>query len=95
MSGKPFEPYDATQDLTCWKPGGLAVAALIAAALLVACSDAKTVSFYKDHAPERSKKVGECLATPSQSQDCINARQADFEVSGIKAVNGRAVAPGQ
>ena len=93
MSGKPFEPYDATQDLTCWKPGGLAVAALIGAALLVACSDAKTVTYYRDHTPERNAKVRACLSTPSNNQDCINARQADFDVAGIKAVNGRAVAP--
>lgn len=93
MSGKPFQPYDAMQDVTCWKPGGVAVAALIVAALLVACSDAKTVAFYKDHGAERETKVSECLSTASSSQDCLNARQAEFEASGIKAVNGRAVAP--
>ena len=93
MPAKPFEPYDAMQDLTCWKPGGLAVGILIVAALLVACSDTKPVSFYKDHEADRAKKVRECLAVASSSQDCRNARQAAFDAAGIKAVDGLAVAP--
>jgi len=61
--------------------------------LMVACSDAKTVTYYKDHQPERAKKVGECLGAASSSQDCVNARQAEFEAAGIPAVDGKAIQP--
>ncbi len=93
MTKTPIETYDATQDLLCWRPAGLAAAAAVVALLMVACSDAKTVRFYKDHQPERAKKVSECLGAASSSQDCLNARQAEFEASGIAAVNGKAVQP--
>ncbi len=93
MTKPPIETYDETQDVLCWRPAGLAAAAAIVALLMVACSDAKTVSFYKDHQSERAKKVGECLGQASSSQDCLIARQAEFEASGIPAVNGKATRP--
>jgi hypothetical protein len=93
MTKLPIDAYDETQDVLCWRPAGLAAAAAIVALLMVACSDAKTVSFYKDHQPERARKVGECLGQASNSQDCLNARQAEFEASGIAAANGRALQP--
>jgi hypothetical protein len=70
---------DAVQDVLCWRPAGLGIAAAIVALLLVACSDAKPVSYYKGHADERAHKVQECLGRASDSQDCLNARQAEFE----------------
>ena len=89
----PVPAYDETQDVLCWRPAGVAAAAAIIALLMVACSDAKPVAFYKDHQPERAKKVGECLAHASDSQDCINARQAEFEAQGIPAQDGKAIQP--
>ncbi len=86
---------DAVQDLLCWRPLGLAAAAGLVALLLVACSDAKPVSYYKTHAPERAHKVSECLGQASDSQDCVNARQAEFESIGIPAANGKALPQGQ
>ncbi len=93
MTKLPIETYDATEDVMCWRPAGLAAAAAVVALLMVACSDAKTVTYYKDHQPERAEKVSECLGQASSSQDCVNARQAEFEAQGIPAVNGKAVQP--
>ncbi len=91
-SAKRADAYDATQDLLCWRPAWLAAAAAIVATLLVACSDAKPVSYYKGHVSERAQKVQLCLSRGSDSQDCLNARQADFEAAGIPAANGKALA---
>ena len=69
----------------------LPVAAVFGAALVVACSDAKPVSFYLDHPTERATKVEQCLAQALDSADCANAKQAAFQAYGIRAVDGRAV----
>ncbi len=86
---------DAAHDLLCWRPAGLGVAAAVVALLLVACSDAKPVSYYRGHAQERAHRVQECLGKASDSQDCLNARQAEFESLGLPAANGKAAAEGQ
>jgi hypothetical protein len=59
--------------------------------LLVACSDARTVAYYRQHAPERTAKLDRCLARGSETADCLNARQAEFEARGIPAKDGQAL----
>jgi hypothetical protein len=67
---------------------GLAVGAVAVGVLLMACSDAKPIDFYKNHGNERAQRLNACLANGSGAQDCLNARQAEFEVRGIPATNG-------
>jgi uncharacterized protein YgiB involved in biofilm formation len=92
MSGR-MPPYDPTQDVMRRRQAAVASAAALAALLLAACSDAKSVAFYKEHQAERAKTVGDCLAMGSDSQNCLNARQADFEAQGIPAKDGKALQP--
>lgn len=66
----------------------LGVGAIALGLLLMACSDAKPVAFYKTHANERAQRLNACLADGSGAQDCLNARQAEFELRGIPATNG-------
>jgi hypothetical protein len=48
MSGR-MPPYDQTQDVMRRRQAAVASAAALAALFLVACSDAKSVAFYKEH----------------------------------------------
>lgn len=66
----------------------MGVGAVAMGVLLMACSDARPVSFYKSHANERATRLNACLANGAATQDCLNARQAEFEVRGIPATNG-------
>lgn len=85
--------YDPIADnLQTWRPVALAIAAAVVGMLFVACSDAKTVNYYTGHARERADKIQACLGQGSNSADCQNARQAEFQVLGIPAVNGKAAA---
>jgi hypothetical protein len=87
----PNGPYDPIADnLQTWRPVALAIAAAMVGMLFVACSDAKPVNYYMGHAGERSAKIQACLGQGSDSADCENARQAEFQVLGIPAVNGQA-----
>jgi hypothetical protein len=68
------------------------IAALLCLLLLAGCT--KPVTYYAAHAAERQARVQACLMSPTNdNQDCRNAAQAEFDALGIKAVNGRAVAP--
>lgn len=67
---------------------GVAVGAVAVGVLLMACSDAKPASYYKVHATERAQRLNACLAEGAATQDCLNARQAEFDVRGIPATNG-------
>jgi len=60
---------------------------------LGACSASgqQTVDYYKAHARERAERVDRCLVAGDTSQDCRNAKQADFEASGIAAKDGVAI----
>lgn len=84
--------YDPFQDFLddqrrIWAVVGAAAGLL----LLVACSDARTVAYYKQNAPERAARLDQCLGQGSDTADCRNARQAEFEVRGIAARDGRAL----
>jgi len=62
------------------------------ALLLLACSKpAQSVDWYKSHGAARTTMVDQCLINGEDSHDCNNAKQAEFELSGIPAKNGRAV----
>jgi len=90
-SGDRHGAYDPIADnLQTWRPVALAMAAAVVAMLFVACSDAKPVNYYVGHSGERSAKIKACLGQGSDSADCENARQAEFQVLGIPAVNGKA-----
>jgi hypothetical protein len=68
------------------------IAALLCLPALAGCT--KPVTYYAAHADERHARVGRCLKSQeNDSQDCRNAVQAEFDATGIKAVNGRAVMP--
>jgi hypothetical protein len=83
--------YDPVADnLQLWRPMAMAVAAAVVGMLFVACSDAKPVNYYVGHAGERTAKIQVCLGQGSDSADCENARQAEFQILGIPAVNGKA-----
>jgi hypothetical protein len=83
--------YDPVADnVQLWRPVALAMAAAVVGMLFVACSDAKPVNYYMGHAQERADKIRACLGQGSGSADCENARQAEFQVLGIPAVNGKA-----
>jgi hypothetical protein len=67
-------------------------AVLVCLPLLAGCT--KPVTYYAAHDVERKARVQACLRTPeNDNQDCRNAAQAEFDALGVKAVNGRAVAP--
>lgn len=67
-------------------------AVLLCLPLLAGCT--KPVDYYAAHTEERHARVHACLQSPqNDSQDCRNAAQAEFDAMGIKAINGRAVAP--
>lgn len=66
------------------------VAAAAGLLLLVACSDARTVAYYRQHDAERAAKLDKCLAQGANTPDCLNARQAEFEARGIPAKDGSA-----
>ena len=83
-------------DLDCLAPArwvGFAAGVLMGGLLLVACSDSKPVNYYMNHADERARKVAACLGQGNDSDDCRNARQADFQARGISARDGRAIQP--
>jgi hypothetical protein len=95
LTGGPADRggYDPIADnLQAWRPVALAMAAAVIGILFVACSDAKPVSYYLAHPKERDAKVQACVGRGSggDSADCLNAKQAAFQVLGIPAVDGRA-----
>jgi hypothetical protein len=62
--------------------------------VLASCSRPKPVTYYAAHADERTARVEACLGDPdNDGEDCRNAAQAEFDVAGIKAVNGRVLPP--
>jgi hypothetical protein len=89
LSGGAYDPI--ADNLQCWRPIGLAVAAALVGMLFVACSDAKPVNYYLTHAQERADKVKACLERGSDSADCLNAKQAEFQALGIPASGGKAL----
>jgi hypothetical protein len=56
----------------------------VAALLLVGCSKAKDVAYYKDNAAERGKKVSDCDTYHDDSADCKAAREAMQAVYAVK-----------
>jgi hypothetical protein len=78
--------------LGCCRLAAAMAGALAVMVALLACSDAKPVSYYKSRPDEREAKVQSCVTSGSQTQDCNNARQAEFEILGIEAKDGRALA---
>jgi hypothetical protein len=87
---KAYDPYREFA-VSC-RIAGLLAAGIAGMVFLMACSDAKPVSYYKGlAAADRKAKVESCVASGSDSQDCLNARQAEFEVLGITARDGRAL----
>jgi hypothetical protein len=61
--------------------------------VVVACSQAKPVSYYLGHAQDRAAKIDACLVQGRDDADCRNAKQAEYRSAGIPAVNGRAAEP--
>jgi hypothetical protein len=61
---------------------------------LGACSagSQQSVDYYKDHKQERVARIDRCLASFDLSQDCRNAKQAQFDLDGTPAKNGEAIA---
>ncbi len=88
VAGSRYDPI--TDNLHAWRPVAMGAAAALIGMLFVACSDAKPVAYYASHAQERAQKVQACLGKGSDSADCLNARQAEFQALGIPAVNGKA-----
>ncbi len=56
--------------------------------LVASCHPAKSVDYYRANTIERDKMVNRCLATSSNSWDCVNAITAEAERWGTKDVDG-------
>lgn len=69
------------------------ICSLILVLLLTGCQHhkEKTVFYYKAHSDERAEVLNDCLGEGDNSQNCRNVRQADFELRGVPARDGRAV----
>jgi hypothetical protein len=65
--------------------------AIIALLMLVNCSNAKGVEYYKAHAAERVHRLDACVAYTDFSRDCRNVRQSQFDSDGIPASDGVAI----
>ncbi|EHH3086471.1 TPA: EexN family lipoprotein [Salmonella enterica] len=59
---------------------------LISVFLLTGCEETKSVDWWKDHHEEAIKKEAECKKTGSDSQNCQNVKQANFEWQQLHAV---------
>jgi hypothetical protein len=68
------------------------LAAAIACVLLGACAPAKPVGYFRAHDAERRAMINACLANDGLGQNCRNAKQAEFELHGIAARDGEAIA---
>jgi hypothetical protein len=84
-----FDPYRDCADFL--RGLGLAFAALVGGVVLIACSDSRPVTYYLSHPQERGQRVDDCLAHAADTQDCRNAKQADFQSRGIPAKDGAAL----
>lgn len=71
----------------------VAAGTLLITLVLLACSNAKPIAYYADHAEERAERIARCLTIGSEDPDCLNAKQAEFDARGIPAINGRAIQP--
>jgi hypothetical protein len=76
-----------------WPARRIRIYALLCLPFLAGCT--KPVTYYAAHPDERHARVQACLESgpDNNDPDCRNAAQAEFDALGIKAVNGRAVAP--
>ena len=54
--------------------------------VLVGCEETKSVDWWKEHHEEAIKKEAECKKTGSDSQNCRNVKQANFEWKQLHAV---------
>ena len=52
---------------------------------LTGCEETKSVDWWKDHHEEALKKETECKKTGSDSQNCQNVKQANFEYQQLHA----------
>uniref|UniRef100_UPI0035CC9EA0 EexN family lipoprotein n=1 Tax=uncultured Sphingomonas sp. TaxID=158754 RepID=UPI0035CC9EA0 len=64
------------------------VIVISALAALSACSEVKSVGYYKTHGAERARRLDICVDTADFSHDCRNVRQAQFETDGLPAKDG-------
>lgn len=52
---------------------------IVAIFLLTGCEETKSVDWWTEHHEEALKKEAECIKTGSDSQNCRNVKQANFE----------------
>ena len=53
---------------------------ILGSLFLAGCDNPKSTQWYKEHSDEMSKRYKACESSGDDSQDCKNAREAQFEL---------------